>query len=267
MKRTILILSFIFIMLTSFLAKTGNVKAAPTTSPVWIEVAKISGGVASGETLRDDLDLFSVSHLEWRVRWSIVPVDSGLPVGDGTEFSFVVRPEYAKFEQVGAVSGKIISETKTGTLVIQNSQNRTFYIEAEVFGYTSYELIIEENVNSPLLDIISPTISISSPENKTYNLGNISLAFTVDKPTSNLWYTLDSYGKAGILRNVSLSGISEGAHNLTVYARDEGGNIAAKTVYFSIQEPFTTTLIAVAAIVLAVLNLGLVVYYFKKRKH
>jgi hypothetical protein len=267
MKRTILILSFIFIMLTSFLATTGNVKAAPTTSPVWVEVAKISGGIACGDTLRDDLDLFSVSHLEWRVRWSIVPVDSGLPVGDGTEFSFVVRPEYAKFEQVGAVSGKIFSETKTGTLVIQNSQNRTFYIEAEVFGYTSYELIVEENVNSPLLDIIPPTISISSPENKTYNLGNISLAFTVDKPTSNLWYTLDSYGKAGILRNVSLSGISEGAHNLTVYARDEVGNIAAKTVYFSIQEPFTTTLIAVAAIALAVLNLGLVAYYFKKRKH
>jgi hypothetical protein len=267
MKKTALTLSLILTILISMGAATRNVKVAFATSPVWVEVAKISDGVASGKTLKDDLDLFSVSHLEWRVRWSIVPLDSGLPIHDGTDFRFVVRPEYAKFEQVGAVSGKMFSETKTGTLAIQNSQNRTFYIEAEVCGYTSYELIIEENVNSPLLDIVPPTISISSPENKTYNLGNISLAFTVDKPTSNMWYKLDGYGKVGILRNVSLSGLSKGAHNLTVYARDEVGNIASENIYFSVEEPFTTTLIAVAAIVLTVLNLGLLVYYFKIRKH
>jgi len=267
MKRTVLALSFILIILGSVATTTRNVKVASEASSVWVEVARRSGGITSGGTSEANLESFSVSHLEWRVRWSIVPVDSGLPIGNGSDFRFVVRPEYAMFDQVGAVSGKIFSETKTGTLVIQNSQNRTFYIEAEVCGYTSYELIIEENINSPLLDIVPPTISLFSPENKTYNLGNISLAFTVDKPTSALWYKLDSYGKVGILRNVSLSGLSEGSHNLTVYARDEVGNTASKTVYFSVEEPFTTTLIAGAAIVLTLLNLGLLAYYLKKRKH
>jgi hypothetical protein len=269
MKRTVLALLLILITLVSVVATTRNVKSASATSSVWVEVARRSGGVASGRNPDDSLDAFSVNHLEWRVRWSVVPVDSGLPVGDGSDFTFVVRPEYAIFEQVGEVSGKIFFETKTGTLVIQNSQNRTFYIEAVVCGYTSYELIIEENINSPLLDLIPPTISIFSPENKTYNLENISLTFTIDKPTSGLWYSLDQYGKIGILRNsnANLSGLSEGKHNLTIYVRDEAGNRAYKTVYFSVEEPFTTTLIAVAAIVMALLDLGLLAYYFRKRKH
>jgi hypothetical protein len=255
-------------MLVSAVATTGSVKAASAASPVWVEVARGSGGIAHSGTPENGTDLFSVSHLEWRVRWSVVPVDSGLPIGDGSDFRFVVRPEYAMFVQVGEVSGKVFSETKTGTLVIQNVQNRTFYIDANVSGYTSYELIVEENINSPLLDIVPPAISVLSPENKTYDLEkNISLTFTVNEPTSALWYRLDGYGKVGILRNVSLSGLSEGTHNITVYARDEVGNIkASETVYFSVEEPFTTTLIVVAAIVLAILDLGLLVYYFKKRK-
>ncbi|MBN1244014.1 hypothetical protein JXA31_00295 [Candidatus Bathyarchaeota archaeon] len=263
MKRTVLALSLMLIMLISVVAATGNVKVASAASPVWVEVARSSGGVASGETSGDYV--FSVSHIDWRVRWSIVPLDSGLPIGDGSDFRFVVRPEYTIHEQVGEVSGKIFSETKTGTLVIQNSQKRTFYIEAEVCGYTSYELIIEENINSPLLDIVPPAISIFAPENKTYNLENISLTFTVDKPTSHLWYSLDHYGKIDILPNTNLSGLPEGTHNLTVYVIDEAGNKASETVYFSVEEPFTTTLIAVAAIVLALLDLGLLAYYSKKR--
>ena len=278
MKRTALALSLMLTMLVSAVATTGNVKVTSAASPVWVEVARGSGGIANGGTPENGTDLFSVSHLEWRVRWSVVPVDSGLPIGDGSDFRFVVRPEYTIHDQVGEVSGKIFSETKTGTLVIQNSQNRTFYIEADVGGYTSYELIVEENINSPLLDIIPPAISIFSPENKTYNLENITVAFTVDKPTSYVWYKLDGQEKISIVRNttlsglseetrnLTLSGLSEGTHNLTVYARDEAGNKASETVYFSVEEPFTTTLIVVAIIVLALLDLGLVVYYFKKRK-
>jgi hypothetical protein len=279
MKRTVLALSLMLTMLVSAVATTGNVKVTSAASPVWVEVARGSGGIAHSGTPENGTDLFSVSHLEWRVRWSVVPVDSGLPIGDGSDFRFVVRPEIAIFEQVGAVSGKVFSETKTGTLVIQNSYNRTFYIDANVSGYTSYELIVEENINSPLLDIVPPVISIFSPENKTYGLENITLVFTVDKPISGLWYKLDGYGKVGMSLNASLnglseethkltlSGLSEGTHNITVYARDEVGNIkASETVYFSVEEPFTTTLIVVAIIVLAFLDLGLVVYYFKKRK-
>ena len=267
MKKTISALSLILVLLVSIGATTRNGQVASAASPVWVEAARSSGGIGSGKTLEERHAVFNVSHREWRVRWSVTPVDSGLPTGEGSDFRFVVRPELSLFDQVGEVSGKIFSETKSGTLVIQNSQDRTFYVEAEVCGYASYELIVEENINSPLLDIVPPTIALFSPENKTYNLENISLTLTVDKPTSALWYKLDNYGTVGILRNTTLSGLPKGTHNLTVYARDEVGNTAFKTVYFSVEEPFTTTLIAGAAIALALINLGLLAYYLKKRKH
>ncbi len=268
MKRTILALSIILIVLVSIVATTRNVKCESAVSSMWVEVARGSGGIAYSGTPDNGTDLFTVSHLEWRVRWSVTPVLSGLPVDDGSDFKFVVLPEFAKFGEVGAVSGKVFSETETGILVIQNSYNRTFYIDAIVSGYTSYELVVEENVYSPRLDIFSPVITIFSPENKTYSLGNISLTFTVDKPTSAVWYTLDSDGKIDIwpVRNISLSGLDLGTYNLTLTARDEAGNRASETVYFSVEEPFTTTLIAMAAIVVVLFDLGLLAYYFKKRK-
>lgn len=266
MNRTVLALSLALTMLVSAVAATGNAEVASEASPVWAEVARSSGGVAHVGTSENGTDLFSVSHSEWRVRWSVVPVNSGLPVVDGSDFSFFVRPELDQFLNVGAVSGKVFTEAKTGTMVIQNSLNRTFYIDAHVAGYTSYELIVEENVNSPLLDMVPPEISVYSPQNKTYVPGNITLTFTVDKPPSLLWYRIDNYGKAIILGNYSIPGLPKGTHNITVYVRDEVGNIqASEMIYFTIEEPFTTPLI-IAVVITGILNLGLLVYYLKRRK-
>jgi hypothetical protein len=274
MSRTVFALSLLLMILVSAVAAAG-VTVASAASPVWVEVAKSSGGIVKGDAPENGTDSFTVSHLEWRVRWSVVPLDSGLPVVDGSDFRFVVRPEYAMFAQVGEVSGKVFSETESGTLVIQNSYNRTYTIEADVSGYTSFELIVEENVNSPLLDIVPPVISILSPENRTYGFGNITVVFTVNKPPSGLWYKLDSQ-KVGMSLNASskglpetheltLTGVSEGSHNITIYARDEAGNTQiSETVYFSV-ESAPVTLIVVAVAVTAFLDLGLVFYYFKRR--
>jgi len=45
-------------------------------------------------------------------------------------------------------------------------------------------------------DTTPPTISIVSPENKTYSVNNVSLAFVVDDPTSWVGYSLD--GQANV---------------------------------------------------------------------
>lgn len=263
MNRTALALLLMLTIFVSILAATVRVEDASAASPIWVEVARGSGGMGPAE---NGTDLFSVSHSEWRVRWSVIPVDSGLPVVDGSDFSFFVRPELDLFLNVGTVSGKVFTEAETGTMVIQNSLNRTFYIDAHVAGYTSYELIVEENVNSPLLDTVPPRILVSSPQNKTYVPGNITLTFTVDKPSSLLWYRIDNYGKAIILGNYSIPGLPKGTHNITVYVRDEVGNIqASEMIYFTIEEPFTTPLI-IAVVIIGILNLGLLVYYLKRRK-
>jgi hypothetical protein len=63
--------------------------------------------------------------------------------------------------------------------------------------------------------------------------------------------------------------LSNGLHNVTVYANDTFGNQgASQTVTFTVAvpEPFPTTLVAVASITsVTIIGIGLLVY-FKKRK-
>ena len=41
---------------------------------------------------------------------------------------------------------------------------------------------------------------------------------------------------------------------------------AAEIIYFSLEEPFTTTLFEIAIVIIAILFLGVLAYYLKKRK-
>jgi hypothetical protein len=116
----------------------------------------------------------------------------------------------------------------------------------------------------------APDVSVYSLQNVTYS-GGVPLDFTVNKPTSWIGYSLDGFDNVTIMGNTTLTGISSGFHNITVYALDLFGvSGASKIVHFSIAEkpePFPTTLVAVATLVtVAVASVGLMVY-FKKRKH
>lgn len=142
-------------------------------------------------------------------------------------------------------------------------------------------------------DSTPPTITILSPENnKTYDPENVQLVFTVNKPTYWMGYCLDNGLNVTIFGNTTLPSMSEGQHNLTVYASDTSYNAGASeviqfssgTIYFTVMqdavmitpppspspspatqdiEPFSATLIA--AFTAAGLVTG--VLYFKKRKH
>jgi N-acetylneuraminic acid mutarotase len=121
----------------------------------------------------------------------------------------------------------------------------------------------------PPNQVTPPEIAVLSPENTTYNGTSVSLVFEVDKQTSWLGYSLDGQENVTITGNVTLSGLSSGMHNVTVYARDEFDNTgASETIIFTVDvpEPFPTTLVAaVSGVSIAVVGAGLLVY-FKKRK-
>ena len=116
---------------------------------------------------------------------------------------------------------------------------------------------------------IPPVVSVVSLENGNYTSSNVSLAFTVNKPAVWLGYSLDGQDNVTVTGNVTLSGLSSGLHNVTVYAEDEFGNRgASETVFFTIAEPEPFPVAPVAAVSLAtafVVGIGLIVY-FKKRK-
>jgi N-acetylneuraminic acid mutarotase len=117
---------------------------------------------------------------------------------------------------------------------------------------------------------VPPAVAVVSPENATYASGNVSLAFTVNKPAAWMGYSLDGHDNVTVTGNTTLSRLSSGLHNVTVYAEDTFGNKgASETIYFSVEvsEPFPIAPVAAAsAATLAVIGVGLIVY-LKKRKH
>ena len=114
---------------------------------------------------------------------------------------------------------------------------------------------------------VPPVISVASPENRNYNSSEIQLNFTVNRQADWMGYSLDGNENVTLTGNTTINGLSSGLHNVTIYAKDELGNIGtSETICFSIELPFPTTLVALAsAATIAVVGIGLLVY-FKKRK-
>jgi N-acetylneuraminic acid mutarotase len=126
-----------------------------------------------------------------------------------------------------------------------------------------------------VLEHYPPKISFLSPLNQSYKVSNVSLSFSVkvfssDKAPMWLGYSFDGEQNVTIIGNTTLTGLSNGLHNVTVYANDTFGNQgASQTVTFTVAvpEPFPTALVAtVSGASIAVIGVSLLVY-FKKRKH
>jgi hypothetical protein len=116
-----------------------------------------------------------------------------------------------------------------------------------------------------------PRISLVSPQNQSYQTTDVPVNFTarVDYgAVSWMGYSLDGQDNVTTTGNTTLTGLSEGEHNITFYATDTYGRIgASETITFTIAEPFPTTLvIAASGASIAAIGLALLVY-FKKRKH
>jgi N-acetylneuraminic acid mutarotase len=114
-----------------------------------------------------------------------------------------------------------------------------------------------------------PIVSVLSPMNQTYNESSASLVFIVNKPVNWAGYSLDGKETVTITGNITVAGLSNGLHNITVYAKDEFGNTGtSETISFSVaEEPFPVAPVAAASVAtVAVVGVGLLVY-FRKRKH
>jgi parallel beta-helix repeat protein len=142
-------------------------------------------------------------------------------------------------------------------------------IDGSGIGDTPYVIDANNKDNYPLMasvDNVAPNIEVVSPENKTYNTSSIPLNFTVNEAVTQITYSLNGDDNIPITGNTTLNGLPNGDHNLTVYAKDEAGNVGSETTYFSVDAPFPTTLVVVASgAAVAIIGVGLLVY-FKKRK-
>jgi N-acetylneuraminic acid mutarotase len=94
-------------------------------------------------------------------------------------------------------------------------------------------LSANEQYNPVGYGTVPPEVQITSPENKTYS--NVTLAFAVNKGTEWIGYSLDNQANVTINGETKLLGLSQGSHNIIIYANDSLGNMGySNTVFFSV---------------------------------
>jgi len=153
-----------------------------------------------------------------------------------------------------------------------------FYINGtrtnQTATYASDELIkVDLWIGAPYIpDLNPPSISIISPENKTYPSGDVQLTFTVNETTSWIGYSLDGSltNQTTVIGNATISGLTVGSHNITVYANDTAGNLgSSETAFFSIeasQDPVPLLILAVALPVIIIVGATGILLY-KRHNH
>jgi hypothetical protein len=84
-------------------------------------------------------------------------------------------------------------------------------------------------------DTTPPTITVLSPENKTYTSNQCPLTFTVDEPVSTIQFNLDDQANSTTPGNTTLTNLSEGEHKIIIYANDTHGNTGQSgPLFFSV---------------------------------
>jgi hypothetical protein len=77
---------------------------------------------------------------------------------------------------------------------------------------------------------VPPRVQITSPENKTYS--EVSLAFNTNRDTQWMGYSLDNKANVTVKSETQLFNLTEGAHNVKIYANDTLGNMGSSNVVF-----------------------------------
>jgi hypothetical protein len=145
--------------------------------------------------------------------------------------------------------------TVEGTVAHVNNQHLHYYIAT-----SSAALYF-------LVDSVPPQVSILGM-NKTFAEGcEVPLNFALSEPAVNMQYSLDGAENVTTSCNSTLSGLTVGAHNVTVYVWDEAGNMGkSETVVFTVVAPeqqmrfsveFLVVVVAVGTIVCLVVFLFL----------
>lgn len=137
-----------------------------------------------------------------------------------------------------------------------DEESRWIYFDYEG---SEHEVLIQ---GTPPPDRTPPSITILSPEGRTYNISEIPLTLTINEPVAWIAYNLDGQGNNTISGNTTLSFPSRGSHSLIVYAQDNAENMgASQTVSFTIiaetSEPLPIWVVVAIAAVAVVATVGL----------
>ena len=149
------------------------------------------------------------------------------------------------------------------------------FVSAEIFLTTSsssgvmsfsvHEIIMNVVSDDEVyFDLVSPVVSVFSVDNQTGELF-VPLEFSLSEPVSWIGYSLDGQSNVTISGNTTLTELAYGLHSIVVYATDYSGNLGySETINFSV-DAFPITLVIGSFAVIAVVGLGIFVYFKKRR--
>lgn len=135
-------------------------------------------------------------------------------------------------------------------------------------GMSAYEFDIGGSSTVEFtVDTSPPKVSVLSVQNVTYDMNYINLIFTVSEPVSQIVYRLDGQENVTVAGNTTLTNLSYGEHSVTVYATDRVGHVgASESINFVVEETFPTTMVVAPEESVAVLGVGLLAYFRKRRR-
>jgi len=118
--------------------------------------------------------------------------------------------------------------------------------------------------------LLKPSIHLINPQNATIlAVENVTIEFVTNKQTPWIGYSLDGQENTTITGNLTLTDLPAGAHNITVYAKDNyNQECASETVNFTIGSPSEFPIVPIAALglTLSIVCIGIILYKIKKKR-
>jgi len=176
-------------------------------------------------------------------------VDHHLPENHTCAFSPKTPPPHIQAALEGMITSKAKAETLKRMHELKKSEHETKstirdrrkkFSKRNLALISLLLLITGCAIFVMMTDNTPPTITIISPEMKTYNTSSIDLTYAVNEPISWAGYSLDNAENITLMNNMTLSNLSLGQHELIIHANDTAGNIGFSKVSFTITRIFSS---------------------------
>lgn len=152
--------------------------------------------------------------------------------------------------------------------IIINSTGGGGYADMNTLTWYNFDIVGYKVVNFTI-DNTPPKITLVHPQNETYEKSDVPLEVTTNERVSLVTFSIDGQDNVTVAENTTLGGLSEGTHNVTVYATDAAGNVGASetlTFFVFVPQPFPTASVAAVSVGSAIMVATGLLVYFKKRR-
>ena len=150
------------------------------------------------------------------------------------------------------------------TRVTYTAENRTSLNPPGIYP-DKFSSVKMHGATDPVNFTIAPLIV--DPQNAGYNTSSVPLTLIVDNSRSWVGYSLDGLNNVTVLGNTTLTGLSNGAHTITVYTNDSFGKLfSSQIVTFTVNTPTPTTNVTFIVAVAVVIGLSVGLLFFRRHR-